>query len=76
MRRGYHAPKEAGLKVTYNGPSVAVDLLGPDNRTLQVKRGESIEVPDDYGKQLIEQDIWAEVKERPAPKNDKKGNDQ
>ena len=62
------------MKVKYTGPVVGVDLLGPDYRTLQVKRGESVDVPDDYGKQLIEQDVWAEVKERPA-KDDRKGDE-
>ena len=63
------------MKVRYTGPVVGVDLLGPDSRTLQVQRGESIDVPDDYGKRLIEQDVWAEVKERPASKSDKKGDE-
>lgn len=57
------------MKITYPGPSVGVDLLGPNNETIRVKRGETIEVPDKYGKQLVAQG-WHEVKQKPAKKGD------
>lgn len=43
------------MKIRYPGPSVAVDLLGPDGNTLRVARGEVIDVPDDYAAQLLVQ---------------------
>jgi ERCC4-type nuclease len=41
------------MKITYPGPSVGVDLLGPDDRMIRVMRGKSIEVPDEYGQQML-----------------------
>lgn len=43
------------MKIRYPGPSVAVDLLGPDSDTLRVERGEAIDVPDDYAAQMVRQ---------------------
>lgn len=43
------------MRVVYEGPIDAVEL--PELRAV-VKRGESIEVADDFGAALIEQRIW------------------
>lgn len=47
------------MRVTYTGPSVGVDLLGPDGQMVRVRRGQAIEVPDDYGAALVLQAEWS-----------------
>lgn len=47
------------MRVRYAGPSVGVDLLGPNGETIRVARGESIDVPDDYGAALVMQADWS-----------------
>lgn len=44
------------MHVTYHGPFDAVEIDGLTAVT--VKRGETIEVNDDFGAQLIEQSTW------------------
>ena len=59
------------MRVRYTGPSVAVDLLGPDETMLRVERGHSIEVLDTFGKTLTKQEAWAVVDEKPSGKTTK-----
>jgi hypothetical protein len=47
------------MKVTYNGPIDAVEIAATGQ---VVERGQTVEVPDDLGKSLCEQDIWSEAK--------------
>jgi hypothetical protein len=47
------------MKVTYNGPIDAVEIAATGH---VVERGQTVEVPDDLGKSLCEQDIWTEAK--------------
>jgi hypothetical protein len=49
-------------KVIYDGPYPEVELPLSASRTEVVKKGESLDVPDDLAKNLIEQGTWAEPK--------------
>ena len=46
------------MKVTYNGPHDAVDVIEGGAVIGTVERGESIEVPDELATRLLEQDVW------------------
>jgi hypothetical protein len=50
------------MKVIYDGPYEAVELPLSPSRTEVVEKGESIDVPDDIAKNLIEQGTWVEPK--------------
>lgn len=58
------------MKVTYNGPIDVVEIAATGQ---VVERGQTVEVPDDLGKSLCEQDIWAEAKPAKAPAAKKDG---
>jgi hypothetical protein len=47
------------MKVTYIGPYVAVDV---PSLSLTVKAGETVEVPDAVGADLITRDDWAQAR--------------
>jgi hypothetical protein len=47
------------MKITYDGPIDAVEIAETGQ---VVERGHSVEVPDELGKRLCEQDIWSETK--------------
>jgi hypothetical protein len=48
------------VRITYDGPFDAVEL--PDLHGAVVKHGESVEVPDELGRSLVEQSCWSEAK--------------
>jgi hypothetical protein len=52
------------VRVTYTGPIDAVEL--PQTGAV-VKRGESVDVPDDLGKSLIQQSCWEPAKPAKTP---------
>lgn len=47
------------MRVTYTGPIDAVEL--PQTGAV-VKRGDSVDVPDDLGRSLVEQSCWEPAK--------------
>lgn len=56
------------MRVIYDGPLDGVELAVPGERgTLTVWRGDAIEVPDEVGLSLIEQDIWSKAPEPKKP---------
>lgn len=55
------------MRVTYTGPSVAVDLLGPNDETIRVDRGGVIDLPDEFAVALIQQASWEQVPEPEEP---------
>ncbi|PWK81731.1 hypothetical protein C8D88_116143 [Lentzea atacamensis] len=58
------------MLVVYGGPTDAVEV--PAANCVAV-RGEPVEVPDEVGKSLLEQDTWSEVKAKPKAENKKDG---
>lgn len=59
------------MRVRYNGGIAAVEIRLPDGQWLTVKRGGTVEVPDEIGAGLIERSDWSEVKpvrKKPAAK--------
>lgn len=58
------------MLVVYSGPIDVVEV--PAANCIAV-RGEPVEVPNEVGKSLLEQDTWSEVKTK--PKADKKDGD-
>lgn len=58
------------MRVTYIGPSDAVEL--PQTGAV-VKRGETVDVPDELGRSLVEQYCWEPAKAaKTQPANEKK----
>ena len=49
------------MKVTYTGPFDAVEVPAAG---IVAEKGKPVEVPDELGKNLLEQDCWAEPKEK------------
>jgi hypothetical protein len=43
------------MKLTYNGPQESRTLELPDGTNLPIEKGKAFEVPDEVGKQLLEQ---------------------
>ena len=52
------------MHVKYLGPSPSVDIVIPGG-SIPAKRGESVEVPDDIGASLCEQDTFEPVGAKP-----------
>jgi len=55
------------VKVEYVGPHSAVDVPLANGHVITVRRGESVDVPEQLAKGLLVQDTWAEPK-KAAPK--------
>lgn len=47
------------MKVRYAGPLEAVEVPVGDD-VLVVGRGKTVEVPDELGQRLLQQDVWEE----------------
>ena len=54
------------MRITYDGPFDAVEIA-PTGQI--VERGKSVDVPDEIGKSLCEQDTWTETKTRTVKKD-------
>lgn len=55
------------MKITYDGPFDAVEIAETGQ---VVEHGRTVEVPDELGKRLCEQDIWSEPKTARTVKKD------
>lgn len=54
------------MRVQYQGPIDRVSVPVPGTRKeIEVRRGETVEVPDELGADLIRQGVW--IKRPPAP---------
>jgi hypothetical protein len=45
------------MKVIYEGPHDVVEVAG-----ITAERGQAVDVPDEVGKALLEQDTWTEAR--------------
>lgn len=53
------------MKLTYIGPHDGVELVLPDGRVVDVARGSTVEVDDEHGASLLEQQTnWERAGQR------------
>lgn len=65
------------MDLTYSGPQAAVRIPVPGGRPITVERGETADVPDEIGRDLVAAapDNWTAAKAKPAKGSRKASSD-